>query len=415
MFTKLFCKVYLYFKISKWIRRTKRRQLLVEVFNSIMMTHREKTCSTGKMFQFCELASKENLLPGDLMELQEWLQEISNMNNPAYFPMRRFLGTKNPIIGGTMCDYWTREKMENFLLHVNSWKGLLKNVTSFTNRRFNDISSNIISTQGHNGGNTREVEILAIVQNNGVFPSDMQETIKAIALTPRQHWREQLASSSSSVGSTPLNTFRSSIGSTPLNTPREQLASSMPLNTPRSSISSPREHLCSSPYSEKKSIVLQWFMNTKGKQNFNMAMKEACEGMNYAHPSLVQIYDIVRYHQQNFSEATQTNPIARKVFLEKLSNCRLIQITLQASPFFKSIEQVVFDDDKIQIMFIEGLIFSFFQVCRKPFQLGISKIIPNSDGDGFSISLFPQHLIDIYLENLPKIFPFHSTQMIEAA
>jgi hypothetical protein len=79
----------------------------------------------------------------------------------------------------------------------------------------------------------------------------------------------------------------------------------------------------------------------------------------------------------------------------------LIQRTLSASPLFKSIEDVAFADEIVQIMFIEGLVFSVFTLCQKGFILGISKIVPKPDGNSFSIELFPDYMIQDYLDRFP--------------
>jgi len=376
-------------KVSKWILEHEKRALLVTVFQSIMEKHREKPCSKGKMPEFCALASNQNLSPGDFMELQEMLQEISNMEGPTYLPMRWFLGHRT-IIGG---NRWNRAKMETFLLHVNRWNGTQNGAKPFRNTHFNDLTSNDIIQQGHNGGGIREVEILQTAANGGQLPVTPRSSSDArrIALTtPRSEWKEAAARS---VGSTPLNTHRgnltsssSSVGATPLlNSPRPSLASSC------SSL-----HLSSPPPPSMPSIVLQWFMES-GKQGFSAAMKEACNGMTYQHPFLVQLFDIVRYHQMFFYEMTLNSPITQSLFFEKLSNCVLIQRTLSASPLFRSIEHVAFADELVQIMFIEGLVASFFQAFQKGFILGISKIVSKPDGNGFSIELFPDYMIQEYL------------------
>ncbi len=374
-------------KVSKWILEHEKRELLVTVFQSIMEKHREKPCSKGKMPEFCALASKQNLSPGDFMELQEMLQEISNMEGPIYIPMRWFLGHRT-IIGGTLGNRWNRAKMENFLLHVNRWNGTQNGARPFRNTRFNDLTSNDIMLEGHNGGGIREVEILQTAANRGQRPVTPRSSSAArhIALTtPRSGWKEAAALS---VGSTPrgnLTSSSSSVGATPLNSPRQSIASSC------SSL-----HLSTPPPPSKPSIVLQWFMES-GKQGFSEAMKEACKGMTYQHPLLVQLFDIVRNHQMFFNEMTLNSPITQSLFFKKLSNCVLIKRTLSASPLFKSIEHVAFADDLVQIMFIEGLMASFFLSCKKGFVLGISKIVLKPDGNGFSIELFPDYMIQDYL------------------
>jgi len=335
--------------------------------------------------------------PDDFMKLQEMLQEISNMEGPKYLPMRWFLGRHRPIIGGeTRGNYWNRAKMKNFLLHVNCWNGTQEGAKPFENTRFNDLTSDDIIQQGHNGGGIREVEMLQTAANGGQLPETPRSysDARCIALTtPRSGWKE---AAERSVGSTPLNTPRgnltsssSSVGATPLSSPRQSLessCSSLHLSTP----SPPLKH----------SIVLQWFMES-GKQGFSEAIKEAFKGMIYQHPFIVQLFKIVTFHQVLFNEMTLNSPITQRLFFEKLSNCMLIQRTLSASPLFKSIEHVAFADEIVQIMFIEGLVFSVFSLCQKGFILGISKIVPKPDGNSFLIELFPDYMIQDYLNRFP--------------
>jgi hypothetical protein len=389
-FVPIALMIALKFKVSKWIREPEKRALLVTVFRSIMGKHREKSCSKGKMPEFCELASKSNLLPGDFIELQDMLQEISNMVGPTYLPMRWFLGHSRPIIGGTRENYWHRAKMENFLLHVNRWNGTAKDASSFQNIPF-PLTSDDIRQQGPNGGGIREVEMYQTAANGGQLPVTPRSSSDArrIALTtPRKDWKEAAASS---VGSTPLNSPRghgslasssSSVGSTPLN--------------------SPRGHLCTAP-PPQRSLIIEWFMEMKG-ESFNAAMKKVCIGQTYANSLLVQIFDVVRLHQMFFHEMTLNSQVTQKLFLEKLSNCTLIQRTLQASPLFRSIKYVAFADELIQMMFLEGLVSSFYQerqtvyLPARQYILGISKIAPKQDGKNFSIELLPEEMIQHYLD-----------------
>lgn len=400
-----FLPIALMFKVSKWIREAEKRALLVTTFRSIMDTHREKSCSNGIMPEFCDLASKENLSPGDLTQLQEWLQEISNMKGPTYLPMRWFLGRHRPIIGGTRGNYWNRAKMEKFLLHVNGWNGLQNSARAFRNTQIHDFTSNIIR-QDRNGGKISEVEIYQISANGGKLPTsqEISESANIIALnTPRGQLREVAERSVISTHRSALGSSSSSVAVTPRRPPAYSCSSvgTTPLN-------SPRGHLCAAPPS-RKSLVLEWFMARKGP-SFNDAMKEACKNLTYSIQSLVQLYDVVKIHQRDFPEETCTNPITQHFFFKKLSNCALIQRTLQASRLFSSIEHVAFADEQIQIMFIEGLIFSFFQACRKPFfTLGISNIVPKQDGNGFSIELFPDYMINEYLNQFhPYIIGEHA-------
>jgi hypothetical protein len=149
-----------------------------------------------------------------------------------------------------------------------------------------------------------------------------------------------------------------------------------------------------------QSIVLEWFMG-KGQKSFKNAMKVACSGMTFSHDSLVDLYDkVTYYHSQNFREAIlENNPHTLAAFFERVSECRLIKIVLASSPYFRSLQHVAFADDEMQSMFLEGLVFSFFNACGRPFhlQLGISKIVLNPDGENFSISLFPEEMRIAYL------------------
>jgi hypothetical protein len=338
------------------------------------------------MPEFCDLASKENLSPGDFMELQVWLQEISNMESRdnTVLPMRWFLGHR-PIIGGTTMNLWNRAKMQNFLLHVNSWNGTAKGASSFTNRLFYVTSDDL----RHGLGNIREVEIFQTAANGGKLPVTPRSysVARDIALTtPRNNWKEAAASS---------------VGSTPLNSPRGHGS----LTSSSSSVcSAPLDHLCTAPPpTPQKSLIIEWFMATNG-QSFNSAMKEACYGLTYSIPLLVQLFDAVKIHQRDFREATCTNPTTQNFFLKKLSTCVLIQRTLDASHLFRSIEYVAFADELIQMMFLEGLVSSFYQerqtvyLPSKKYILGISKIAPKQDGKNFSIELLPDEMIRNYLD-----------------
>jgi hypothetical protein len=401
-------------KVSKWIRKPKKRALLVTVFRTIMDTHRQKSCSMGKMFEFHNLASKSNLEPGDFMKLQEYLQEISNMesHDNSFLPMRWFLGRHRPIIGGTRGNYWNRAKMENFLLHVNGWNGTAKGASSFQNIPF-PLTSDDIRQEGHNGGGIREVEIYQTAANGGQLPVTPTSSsgARSIALTtPRSQWKEAAALS---VGSTPLNTHRgghgslasssSSVGATPLNTHRGHgsLASSCE-SVGSAPLNSPRGHLCTAPPLQI-SLIIKWFMATKD-QSFNAAMKEVCKGLTYQNDCLMQIFKVVQYFQTLFHDQVLNSLVTQMLFLEKLSNCALIQRTLQASHLFRSIEHVAFADEPIQSMFLEGLVSSFYQEAQKVYSpgrqyiLGISKIATKQDGKNFSIELLPEEMIRDYLD-----------------
>ena len=400
-----FLPIALMFKVSIWIRDSEKRELLVTTFRSIMDTHREKSCSNGIMPEFCDLASKENLSPGDLTQLQEWLQEISNMVGPTYLPMRWFLGQHRPIIGGTRGNYWNRAKMEKFLLHVNGWNGLQNSARPFRNTQIHDFTSNDIR-QDRNGGRISEVEIYQISANGGKLPTceEISESANIIALnTPRGQWRKAAECSVISTHRSALGSSSSSVGATPLNTPRDRrsLASSSS-SVGSTHLNSPRGYLCTAP-PPKKSPIIEWFMAMNG-QSFNAAMKEACKGLNYPNPLLVKIFDVVKIHQMFFNEMTLNSPVTQTLFFERLSDCDLIKRTLQASQLFMSIEHVASADNLTQMMFLEGLVSSFYQEAQrvylpgKQYILGISKIAPKQDGNGFSIELLPEKMIQDYLD-----------------
>ncbi len=405
-----------YIKVSKWIRKPKKRALLVTVFKSILEKHREESCSKGKMEDFCALASKQNLSPDDFMKLQEMLQEISNMEGPKYLPMRWFLGRHRPIIGGeTRRNYWNRAKMENFLLHVNRWNGTQEGAKPFRNTRFNDLTSDDIIQQGHNGGGIREVKILQTAANGGKLPETLRSSADArsIALTtPRSQWKEAAARS---VGSTQLNTHRGGHGS--LASSSSSVGRATPLNTPRgghgsltsssssvgvSPLNSPRGHLCTAP-PPQKSLIIKWFMTMTG-QSFNSAIKEVCKGLTYQNDYLVQIFEVVQFFQTLFHDQVLNSSVTRNLFFEKLSLCALIQRTIDASPLFRSIEDVAFADEPIQSMFLEGLVSSFYQEAQRVYLpsrqyiLCISKIAIKQDGKNFSIELLPEEIIEYYLD-----------------
>ena len=398
------------FKVSIWIREAEKRALLVTVFQSIMNTHMLKPCSNGKIPEFCNLASKRDLSPGDFMELQEWLQEISNMVGPTYLPIRWFLGRHRPIIGGTMGNYWDIAKMQNFFLHVNRWNGTTKHADFFRNNPFSYTSNDL----RHSVDDIRYVEILQTAANGGKLPVTPRSSddARSIALTtPRSQWKEAAALS---VGSTPLNTHRGGHGSlayssssvgraTPLNTPRGghgSLASSSS-SVGSAPLNSPRGHLCIAP-PPQKSLIIEWLMARQGS-SFKAAMKEACEGLNYQHDYLVEIFDVVQRFQTLFHSQVLNSPVTQRLFLESLFNCTLIKRTLDASPLFRSIKHVAFAaDERIQRMFLEGLKSSFYQEVKRVYLpsrqyiLGISKISPRPDGN-FSIELLPEEMIQDYL------------------
>lgn len=413
-FLQIALQIALQRKVSKWIHEPVKRALLVTVFQTIMDTHRQKCCSMNKMFEFCNLASKSNLEPGDFMELQELLQEISNMesHDNSFLPMRRFLGHR-PIIGGTRGNYWNRAKMQRFLLNVNGWNGTQKGARSFRNTRFNDLTSDDIRLQGHNGGGIREVEILQTAANDGKIPVTQRSSSDARSIpltTPRSQWKEAAAHS---VGSTPLNTPRGGHGSlasssssvgrvTSLNTLRGSHGSltSSSSSVGVSPLNSPRGHLCTAP-PPQKSLIIEWFMTMTG-QSFNSAMKEVCKGLTYQNDCLVQIFKVVQYFQTLLYDQVLNSSVTRKLFFEKLSLCALIQRTIDASPLFRSIKYLETADELIQMMFLEGLVSSFYQEAQgvylpsRQYILGISKITPKQDGN-FLIELLPEEMIQDYL------------------
>jgi hypothetical protein len=279
--------------------------------------------------------------------------------------------------------------MENFLLHVNSWNGTVNGASSFRNIRFTDLTSNDMIRQGHNGGPIREVQIYQIAANGGQLPVTPRSSADArsIALTPRNQWK---------------NAAARSVGSTPLNTPRDRrsLASSSS-SVGSTHLNSPLGHFCTAP-PPQRSLIIEWFMATNG-QSFYAAMKEACYGLNYPTQLLVQLSYVVRLHQMFFCEMTLNSPVTQNLFLERLSTCALIQKTLQASNLFMRIEDVAFAGELIQMMFLEGLVSSFYQEAQrvylpgKQYILGISKISPKQNGN-FLIEFLPDEMIQYYLD-----------------
>jgi hypothetical protein len=392
--------------LSNWITDPVHLKTLVEVFECIMAAHRGKTHSMGSIHDFVKKATtvlnQESPSKVDLQELQNILQEISNMREYPNFPIRGFLGDHRRMIGESM-RRWSSGKMLCFLRKVIHWNGLQNDVCAFSH------DYTIYS---------RDVTSDAIRRNGATLGPDFRKQINDL-------WLEYGCSENSSLPA-PLNMPRSALesprtsvgGATPLNTPRSALESprtsvggATPLNTPRSALESPRtsvgratprSHLCTVPphLLMNQSIVLEWFMG-KGQKSFKNDMKVACSGMTFSHDDLVHLYDrVTYYHSQNFREGIlENNPHTLAAFFERVSECRLIKIVLASSPYFRSLKHVAFADDELQSMFLEGLVFSFFNACRRPFhfQLGISKIVLNPDGENFSISLFPEKMRIAYL------------------
>ncbi len=310
------------------------------------------------------------------------------MTGPSMFPMKSFLGRHRQIIGGTFGKRWSSGKMHCFLTKVVSWNGTTNDARSFVHdQRIYTCGISSLDTRIHgaNSGPIFRERIKQICENEGCMPSNVDAFAKAkdAALTPREERR-------SSVGSTPLNSHRSalvysssSVGSTPLSTPRGP-------------------HLCTAPPPQLHSLVLAWFMGSSTQASFIRSIQEACKGMPYYHQDLSHLWDIVTIFRRDFRDATLENPITQAAFFDRLSHCNLIQNALRASLSFRSLQQVAFADEMLQIMFLEGLIFSFFNACKKTFRMINCRIELKSDGENFSISLFPQHLRIAYLaESLP--------------
>ena len=128
------------------------------------------------------------------------------------------------------------------------------------------------------------------------------------------------------------------------------------------------------------------------------------------HPCLKQLYDMVTYYQLFREGILENNPLTLAPFFKRVSECWHIQIVLASSPFFRSLQHVAFADNKLQLMFLEGLVFSIFNEYNLSIRLGISKIVRNPDGDSFSIELFPKEMIQDYIRRFqPSIIGEHAS------
>ncbi len=407
--------------LCKWITDPVHLRTLVEVFELILTAHRGKTPSMGRIHEFIKKATailnQESPSKAGLQELQTILQEISNMDQPGYFQMKLFLGTRRKMIGGTYWNPWSSGKMLCFLRKVIHWNGKPNDVRSFSHDK-------TIYSQG--------VTSDAIRKDSATLGPDFRNEIHDLWLkygcseysslsTPLNTHRSALNSPRTSVaGTTPLPTHRSALnsprtsvaGATPLNTHRSTVGSSSssvagatPLNTYRSTVGSssssvapatPRDHLCTAP-PLPHSFVLEWFMSN-GPCSLNETKRRVCPNMFAPyHPCLKELYDMVTYYQLFREAILENNPLTLAPFFQRVSKCWHIQNVLASSPFFRSLQHVAFADNEIQHMFLEGLVFSIFNEYNLPFRLGISKIVRNPDGERFSIELFPEDMIQDYI------------------
>ena len=386
--------------LCKWITDPVHLRTLVEVFELILTVHRGKTPSMGRIPEFIKKASavlnKESPSKADLQELQTILQEISNMDQPGYFPMKRFLGARRKMIGGTYWNPWSSGKMLCFLRKVIHWNGKPNDVRSFSH------DPTIYSL-----GVTSD----AIRKNGATLGPDFRKEINDLWLkygcsqysspsTPLNTHRSALNSPRTSVaGATPLPTHRSAVGSS-----SSSVAGATPLNTHRSTLEShrtsvpsatPRDHLCTAP-PPPRSILLEWFMSN-GPRSLNATQRTVCPNMSPYLPCFKHLYDMVTYYQRFREAILENNPLTLAPFFQRVSECWHIQIVLASSPFFRSLQHVAFADNELQIMFLEGLVFSIYNAYNLPFRLGISKIVRNPDGERFSIELFPEDMIQDYI------------------
>ena len=375
----MFKFLFLYF-LSNWITDPVHLRTLVEGFELILTAHRGKTPSMGRIPEFIKkattLLNQESPSLAHLQELQTILQEISNMDRTGYFPMKRFLGARRKMIGESR-RRWSSGKMLCFLRKVIHWNGIPNDVHSFSHDPTiysRDVTSNNIQQDSVTLGRKFRYEIHAL-------------------------WLQYGCSEYSSL-STPLNTHRSTLES-----PRTSVAGATPLNTHRSTVGSssssvppatPGDHLCTAP-PLPHSFVLEWFMSN-GPRSLNATKRSVCPNMSAPyHPCLKQLYDMVTYYQRFREAILENNPLTLAPFFKRVSECWHIQIVLASSPFFRSLQHVAFADNELQIMFLEGLVFSIFNEYKLPFRLGISKIVPNPDGERFSIELFPEEMRIAYL------------------
>jgi len=387
--------------LCKWITDPVHLRTLVEVFELILTAHRGKTPSMGRILEFIKKAiailNQESPSKADLQELQTILQEISNMNQPGYFPMKRFLGARRKMIGGTYWNPWSSGKMRCFLRKVFHWNGKPNHVRSFSHDPTIyslGVTSNAIRGKSATLGADFRKEINDLWLESGCSEYSSLST-------PLNTHRSALNSPRTSVaGATPLPTHRST-----LNSPRTSVAGATPLPTHRSTVGSssssvppatPRDHLCTAPRLPR-SILLEWFMSN-GPCSLNETKRRVCPNMFAPyHPCLKKLCDMVTYYQHFREAILENNPLTLAPFFQRVSECWHIQIVLASSHFFRSLQHVAFADNELQIMFLEGLVFSIFNEYNLPFQLGISKIVRNPDGERFSIELFPEDMIQDYI------------------
>lgn len=400
--------------LCKWITDHVHLRTLVEGFELILTAHRGKTPSMGRIPEFIKkataLLNQESPSNADLQELQTILQEISNMDQPGYFPMKRFLGARRKMICGTYWNPWSSGKMLCFLRKVINWNGNPNDVHSFSHDKTiysQGVTSDAIRKDSATLGPNFRIEIKRLWLEYGCSEHSSLST-------PLNTHRSALRSPRTSVaGTTPLNTHRSTLES-----PRTSVSGATPLNTHRSTVrfssssvppATPRDHLCTAP-PLPHSFVLEWFMSN-GPRSLNATKRTVCPNMLAPyHPCLKQLYDMVTYYQLFREGILENNPLTLAPFFKRVSECWHIQIVLASSPFFRSLQHVAFADNELQLMFLEGLVFSIFNEYNLSIRLGISKIVRNPDGDSFSIELFPKEMIQDYIRRFqPSIIGEHAS------
>jgi hypothetical protein len=389
--------------LSKWITDPKHLRTLSEGFECIMAAHRLKTYSMGRMLEFVKQATQvlnqECPSKVKLQELQNILQEISNMDQTGYFPMKQFLGNRRQIIGGTR-RFWTSGKMWCFLRKVVQWNGDPNDAHSFTHDNTIYTCEGVTSDDIRRKSATLGLDFRKEI--NDLWLKCGCSEYSSLSRFLNTH-RSALSSPRTSVaGTTPLNTYRSTLDS-----PRTSVAGTTPLNTHRSTAGSssssvppatPRDHLCTPP-PLPYSLVLGWFMSN-GTHSFNETKRTVCPNMAKCRPCLEELHSMVTYYQLFCEGILAHNPLTLAPFFERVSKCWHIQIVLASSPLFISLQHVAFANNWIQNMFLEGLVFSILNEYNLSIRLGISKIVRNPDGMRFSIELFPEEMIRDYLDQI---------------
>lgn len=378
-------------KVTKWIFDLEHLQTLVEVISLLkFLAHPETGASIGEFLKLANqvLQHGSHFSKWEVYRLRTLLRKIS-----ADLEICRLLGRNEPIIGGgTFFEAWSSAKMFAFVNHVQSYKKYPnKRVYHFEfdfQQMDSDTTVNDIQLLNRNRGSFHRQNIHEMYVRGEVdYSLNSIEAAKNTALnTPR---------------GTPRRTSMVTPRETPTGTPKE-LSREPPMNSPRGlvSLASSSSSFGSAP-PPRKSHIIKWFMATKGP-SFNAVMNKVCNGLTYSNQLLVEISDIVKLHRMFFYEMTLNIPETQSLFLKKLSNCALIQRTVQASHLFRSMVHVAFADELIQMMFLEGLESSFYQEVKrvylpsKQYILGISKISPMQDGN-FSIELLPEEMIQDYL------------------